>query len=106
MKFAIAALLAATSGMKIDAEANGMPGGMSTTTTTTNSMEKKTGEDDNAPTCLSRDETNKVFKHIDVKKDGQLTYSELYNGTRYYLRDTAKALNGTYPNNGTIFKMF
>ena len=35
MKFAIAALIAATSGMKIDAEAHGMPGGMSTTTTTT-----------------------------------------------------------------------
>ena len=38
MKFAIAALLAATSGMKIDAEAHGMPGGMSTTTTTTTPM--------------------------------------------------------------------
>ena len=72
MKFAIAALIASTSGMKIDAEAQGMPGGMSTTTTTTTSMEKKTGGDS---TCMSRYQTDKLFEQIDVKHEGKLTNS-------------------------------
>ena len=44
-----------------------------------------------APTCMSRDETNKVFKDIDTKHNGYINwYGPLYYGTRKFLEDKYK----------------
>ena len=43
---------------------------------------------------MSRDETNKVFEHIDVKHNGYINwYGPLYYGTRKFLKDKSKVLN-------------